>query len=519
MNGSRGAKGSINDLIISFLYRKRYLEYLKKKESYTKEERQKAAEYLKKLQKFDIETDMSMLDIEDKKILEEAFSTFSLENISTFKDKTESLDYIEQKASNIEESTAISTSDLAELIKMSNSIIDSHYAPESYDFSEYDYYDAIMQTTAVGDMQDDEVIDIEEEVEKKTEERIILEEVDNFIDESKKLLYDIKFELRTIKGSISEQHTQEDINHLNERYLKLKEKLDELKKCYSIMKEKYEFEDYEALDNLTLIENIEDYKTKAGLEELEGLVDACKTEVEAINGIVIEEEKSVGIGEEIEQKKVQIKRRDDDFSIAKGKTIYLDSLEKSIQEESENQRQILIEIEKKVAKVEHEIVTTTEYIHHTGRLFASFLRVATGILTAPFSNNRFLGVMLGTHLINRGLRDLRTSLIPEEIQRTEVRQRYQSVEREILKTKDEVSTTLYLIDDSLLQIESLKDDFKVKFEPYSLYIPEYRKVEGMLNDLEKKMNEKKKQIKEMQENLDKQYSINQQKVLKASSSS
>lgn len=41
MNGNRGAKGSVNDRIISLLYRKKYLEYLKKKESYTAEERKR----------------------------------------------------------------------------------------------------------------------------------------------------------------------------------------------------------------------------------------------------------------------------------------------------------------------------------------------------------------------------------------------------------------------------------------------------------------------------------------------
>lgn len=72
------------------------------------------------------------------------------------------------------------------------------------------------------------------------------------------------------------------------------------------MKEKYNFDDYEILDNITLIETIENYKTKAKLDELESLVDACKDEVEAIDGVLIEDRKSVGVGEEIVEKKTKL---------------------------------------------------------------------------------------------------------------------------------------------------------------------------------------------------------------------
>lgn len=517
MNGNRGAKGSVNDRVISFLYRKRYLEYLKKRETYTAEERRKAEEYLKKIRTFDIDTDVSMLDNEDKKILAEAFSELSINDIKiNHSPKVEEVKQVGQHASVIEDLPTISSNEMNDLNDMGNKVSEFDPMTEMYDFDKYDYYEVLTNNTGLGDVSDDEIIEVDEEITKREDEAIILEEVDEFIDDSKELLSEIKSEILSIKTEIEQQYTQEGITQLDERYIVLKDKLDELKKKYLTIKEKYDFEDYEILDSLTLIDAIEEYKTKAKLDELESLVDACKEEVEAISGVLIEDEKRVGVGEELEKKQEEIVNRDNAFADTKDKTIYLDELERTIQKEAEQQRKIIQELESKIAKVEHEVVKTTEYVYQSGRMFSSFLRIATGILTAPLSNTRLFGVMLGTHLINRGLNDLRTSLIPREVEKTEIRERYQSVEHEILHTKDEVGTTLKLIDNTLYQIDDLQKTFRLKFEPYASYIPEYHKVENMLTELQKKLQTKREQINNMDKTLDKQYEKNKQKVLKAS---
>ena len=517
MNGNRGAKGSVNDRIISLLYRKKYLEYLKKKESYTEEERKKVEDYLKKLQTFDIETNVSILDAEDKKILGDTFIDVSLADVKpNTSAKSEQIKQIGEKTHTIENMPVISSSEINELIDMGDKVSEFDPITEMYDFDNYDYYEVLTQKTGLSNISDDEIIEVENEIDKRKDEAIILREVTIFIDESKEILSEIKFEINSIKTEIYEQNTQQQITKLDERYLSIQEKLNDLKRKYLIIKEKYNFDDYEILDSITLIETIEDYKTKAQLDELESLVDACKDEILAIDGILIEDKKSVGIGEDIIEKKEEIIERDNDFDNTKNRTLYLDELEKTIQTESEQQRKIIQELEIKIAKVEHEVVRTTEYVYQSGRMFSSFLRIATGILTAPLSNTRLFGVMLGTHLINRGLKDLRNSLIPREIEKTEVRERYQNVEREILNTKDEVGTTLKLLNDSLEQIDDLQKVFKIKFEPYANFIPEYHSVKNMLDDLQKKLQTKKEQINTMDKALNKQYEKNKQKVLKSS---
>lgn len=515
MSGNRGAKGSVNDRIISFLYRKRYLEYLKKKESYTKEERERAKEYLKRIKYFDIDDNVSMLDEEDKNILNEALSGIKNATFqATPSDNYYEMKNIEKKASSIENSNTITEETLEDLSKMGKKVSEYDPLKEQYDFDKYDYYEVISNKTGLSS-EDENSIDVDKEIEKKADEEIIIDEVEKFIDESKQLLVELKEEITSIKEDVSEIYTAKEIDELKERYNEINQKIQELKEKYSTIKEKYDFEGYEILDNLLLVDTIDDYKNKADLEEIELLIDACKYEVESISGITIEDEISKGVSQDIEEKKGEIVKRDNEFKNTKDHTIYLDSFEKMIQQESIEQQKIILELEKDISHVEEEIVRTTEYVYHTGRMFGSFLRIATGILTAPFSNNRFLGVMLGTHLINRGLRELRTSLIPEEVQRVEVRTRYNDVEREILHAKDDVKTTLSLINDSLYQVGELKKTFDIKLKKYSAYIPNYYNVEQMLNDLENKLNKNKDKINNMNESLDKQYEANKQNVYRA----
>ena len=513
MNGNRGAKGSVNDRIISYLFRKRYLEYLKKKENYTVEERQKAIDYLRKIKDFDIDDNVSMLDDEDKSILEEALNNFTIESIE-MKDteKVRDLKEIFNGTTALDSLEKYSSSNIGSLQDASKKIEEFDPSKELYDFDKYDYYEIINDKTGLAKLKSDEFIDVDREIEKKDDEKIILEEVNEFIDDSLKTLDEIKYEINAIKDSIQEQYTQEQLKNLHERYDAVKEKLKKLKQQYSVIKEKYDFEDYEILENITLINSIDDYKSKANLEELELMVDACKMEIEAIDGVVIEEEKSVGIEEEMFEKKTELVKRDKNFKNSVDNTIKLNELEETIRKEASEQIKIIEDLEKSITKVETEIVRTREYVYNTGRLFGSFLRITAGILTRRLSNTTLFGTMLGNHLINRGLRELRQSMIPQEVERVEFIDRYKDVEREIFTTKDYVRTTMYLIDDSLEHIKFIKENYNLKLKQYASQISEYPKLESMINELEKKLLLNKDLVSDMNKTLDQQYEKNKVKV-------
>ena len=523
MNSNRGAKGSVNDRIISFLYRKRYLEYLKKKENYTKEQRERAKDYLKRIKDFDIDTNVEILDTDDKKILTDVYNDLEVKDFLKSPEKEFATQNIEEQKGYQEVNSLksipdnVSTIDNAGLIDLmdeSNKIIEFNPYNEDYDFDKYDYYEVVSSHGGIGDEK--QPIDVEKETTKLDDEKVIIEEVTTFVEDSKKELSEIKFELNDIKKEINELHTEDDVKKLDEKFRDVKKRLNELKEKYEVMKEKYEFEDYDILDNLKLIDSIDDYKDKASLDEIELMVDACKYEIEAIDGIEIEEEKKAGIAQDVDNKHKIIKQRDKAFIEKKEETNYIDDTEKLIAAEMKEQQKIIANLDEQISKIKTETQVVKEYVYHTGLMFRSFLRISAGILTAPLSRVRIFNTMLGTNLINNGLRDLRTSLIPEEKTRIEVRYRYKSVEREILNAKDDVKSTLKLIDSSIDQIEDLKEYFKLHFDNEAQYIPNYNEVKAMMLEVEKALYSKKEEIKMMNQKLEQQYEKNKQKVLKAS---
>ncbi len=576
MNGGRGAKGSINDRLISMMYHNRYKLEQRKKEGYTKEEKAKQKEYIKTMRTFDMEKDTVSLEEKDNKVVQEAFKplpieqigTPSLENTPVLKQEESNFIVLdnpseevtfksigsnpatiedlsnkqvpfkssyEERVSEIKSAgTAIessSTPSVASIHDLSGKMIDVDIDTEVFDFEHYDYYE-VLQTPKgkasnssseqffVQDelaMQDsDESLDFDREIEKVEDEETILEELTTFIEDSQETLLDIKEDLLEVRELVSQSKTQEQVAELEERYAAIRAKVDKLKAQYDVVKEKYNFDDFRILESIEMMTAIEDYKDKASLDELETMVDVCKDEIDQIDGILIEEKRSVAVAEEVEEQRKAVVKRDQDFEKNREGVIYLDDLEKKIAREAREQALIIADLEKQLGKFTTDIEVVRETVYHTERLFGSFFRIAAGILTMPFNGRHIFGTMLGTHLINRGIHQLRDYMNPEVIERTEIKHRYKDIEREILNSKDYVKTTAHLIEDSIYQLDKFDAEFKLRFSAYSNLIPAYAEVERKIESLKKSLKMKKEEVNVMSKDLDRQYEANKVKVKKAS---
>jgi len=490
MNGGRGAKGSINDRLISMMYHNRYKLEQRKKEGYTKEEKAKQKEYIKTMRTFDMEKDTVSLEEKDNKVVQEAFKplpieqigTPSLENTPVLKQEESNFIVLdnpseevtfksigsnpatiedlsnkqvpfkssyEERVSEIKSAgTAIessSTPSVASIHDLSGKMIDVDIDTEVFDFEHYDYYEVLQTPKGKASnssseqffVQDelampdsDESLDFDREIEKVEDEETILEELTTFIEDSQETLLDIKEDLLEVRELVSQSKTQEQVAELEERYAAIRAKVDKLKAQYDVVKEKYNFDDFRILESIEMMTAIEDYKDKASLDELETMVDVCKDEIDQIDGILIEEKRSVAVAEEVEEQRKAVVKRDQDFEKNREGVIYLDDLEKKIAREAREQALIIADLEKQLGKFTTDIEVVRETVYHTERLFGSFFRIAAGILTMPFNGRHIFGTMLGTHLINRGIHQLRDYMNPEVIERTEIKHRYKDIERE-----------------------------------------------------------------------------------------
>lgn len=445
------------------------------------------------------------------------------ETIVPFKSDYENrVSEIKSRGSNVENSTTPSLSTLHEL---SNKMIDVDITTEVFDFDNYDYYEVVTPKKGKGEEQplfnpfledSEEPLEIEREIEKVEDEEIILEELTAFIEESQEVLAEIKEDLQEVREFVAQSETQGQIAQLEERYATIRARVNKLKAQYDVVKEKYDFEDFRILESIEMMAAIEDYRDKASLDELETMVDVCKEEIDQIDGILVEEKRSIAVAEEVEEQKRAVVKRDQDFEKNREGIIYLNDLEKKIAREAREQAAIIADLERQLGNFTTTIETVRTTVYHTERLFGSFFRIAAGILTVPFTGNRIFGTMLGTHLINRGVRQLRDIMNPEVIEKQEIRHRYKDIEREILNSKDYVKTTADLIDDSIYQLNQFDEEFKLRFQAYSNLIPAYAEVERKIENLKKSLRMKKEEVKVMEKDLDRQYEANKVKVKKAS---
>jgi len=502
MNGGRGAKGSINDRLISMMYRNRYKRLQLQKESFRTYNKIRQKEFLNTIKHFDI-TDIdrtySKLESQDKTVLEEALKTIAVD---------------EEITMSITNSRTLSGIQNVEVSQNQDNTTKLHEASENLiDLENHDYYEITNKYSGAFETYQDQ-ISPEKELKKIDNELIIVEELNTFIDESKEIIEVIKNELNDIQLKTNEAHTEEQMQKLEEQFINIQKKINELKTKYQIVSEKYDFEDFQILASIAMMSAITDYKNETSLAEIETLVNFCKDEIEAIDSIIIEEKRSIGIAHQIEEKDIENKEREEKFEQNKKGIHSLNEIEKQIAYEANIQKEIIEELELKLRKVETSISTVKDTVFATEKLFGSFLRIAAGILTLPFSGSKVFGTVLGLQLIDRGVKNLNESLTPTYITRQQITHRYTDIEREIIDSQDQVNSANKLVDGSIDQIVKFEREFYDRFSKYSELIPEYGQLEKTIATLKTKLNQKKVAINIMEKDLARQYTANKVKVKK-----
>ena len=524
-SSSRGAKGSLRDRLISILFRKRYEKFRLQREFYTKNNIEKKINYIKKIKDFDIDK-VDKLDNEDKKVIKKL--DFIIPVIPLEQKKVDI--YIpEVKEPSIDLDTKVDSTEpskeIQELHKLSEVIISNEPVyevngreievdpdTEVFDFDKYDYYE--MQEIKKGidiknpSEEDNEIIDIKKEEDLSKDEKVIVEEIEKFIDESIIVLDEIKEEVKVIQDEVEKPYTIEQAVELETRSNNLRNKIDDLKHKYDTVKDKYDFSEFAILDSIEFMDAVDDYTDKAKLDIVEVMVNVCKNEITKIEGIVIEKDHSIKVATDIEDKKEEIIDRTISFKKNKEETKKQEKVEDRVAIELVEQRKILNDIKSRVDKL--EVVNIPQIrISGYGRMFASLLRVAAGIVTVPLSKKRIFGIALGTALINRGLRGLRQGLTVE--QRVETTIKYEDLEREIINCKDKLEYTNLMLLDSIEQVDKLKKEFHDKFEKYIYLIPEYKDAMDKLDNLKKKLEQKHIEVKTIDKDLDLQRKKNNEK--------
>ncbi len=496
MNGNRGAKGSINDRLISMLYRLRYKKKKQKEEDYTVSNKEKKIDYINKLNDFKETQNVNMLDEKDKSALSDVkFNVeFDINNIQPQKETIK----VESK-NNVEYTTPINKTTTTKKVG---------YVEEKQENIEYKIININLRNIENKNTELDELVNLKQEEKKTKEEVTIIKEVDKFIKDSKENLDEINNEVESIKLDLKEK---KDTKELEKRYNNLKIKIEKLKKQYDTIKEKYDLSEFAIIGGIKLIDNISDYKSIANLNEIETMVRVCKNEIEKIESITIIDEKSKRVSNEIENKKEKEDTIKIKFNKYKGTIKEANDIEEKIAFEVNEQEQIVNDMYKDAIYFEKRISKEIEYIGHR-KILSSILNIAGGIITLPFTGNHLFGIALGASMINKGLKEMNKKLETKE--KTVIKYDYKDISEKIFNMKDKIGYINLVLTDSLNEIKKLKNNFNNVFKDYEYILPDYYEMLDKINSLEDKLINQQKKINGVDKKLDEERELNRQKLKK-----
>jgi len=487
MSRDRNAKGSINNRIISMLYRIRYKKKNLKKENYTIDKKGKQLTYIKKLEGT---KNINSLDVEDKKILDDV----KINTTYRRKKKVGIAPINKEKTNKIKQ----------EKISLNK---------ETYKVSEplQNFMDKRLSNIEDKTSELDEKVDLKKEIKKTKKEIIILKEVDKFIKTSKENINKIDIEVKEIKKDLKEKNKSTE--EIEKRYIELKKKIDKLKKQYDIIKDKYDLSEFSIIESIKIIDSIEDYKKIANLNEIEMMVNVCKSEINKIEDITIIYISSKKLGCDIEENKDNENKVKIKFNKSKEKTNDIKTIEEKLADEFKEQQSIIDEMYSKASYFEKEVTKEIEYIGHR-KILSSLVRIAGGILTVPFTGSKLFGIALGSTMINKGLKELNRTL--ETREKIVINYKYEDISKKIDSVKDKLEYTNLNLIDSLSEIGKLKINFKEIFKDYKIILPEYQQIFEKINLLEKNLLEQQSKLNKMYKKLDEEKEINKQKLKKIS---
>ena len=399
-----------------------------------------------------------------------------------------------------------------DLKKLGDKVIEVDVKTEKFDFDKYDYY-------------------IVEPVKKKgidTEELKNVEVTKKAINASKEIIKDVKKDIKRIEINTNypEEHKEDisfEVTDISNKISILKEELskidgvdttrldnfiipsnkEEVKKSYEVI-DYYEDAINNKEKNIKVIETISNtqFSKKVGINVNNDNIDINKEKdskdnlKSSIKNIKIYKTSKQEKDKKSESKKtIKVLNKFDGYKIRQ-----LKRNEEKVKKDVDEATSIIDKMNKEVDKVTKEISKVTKTTGYS-RMITSCLRVATGILTLPFSKVNLFNITLGSALINRGLKGLRKGL--ETKSEIKVDYKYEDLSSMIKATKDKTKLTELLIMDSLTEIKSIKE---------STYLGE-KNIKD-LTKLEENLNKKLKEIDKLNKKLNKQDERNKIKIKK-----
>lgn len=316
-------------------------------------------------------------------------------------------------------------------------------------------------------------------------------------------------QLKNIKERIN---VEKEYNNLFDYQFKVKQiryKIEEILLKYEFLKQLPGFKE---LDSYIKIKEIDIYDIRKDEKNIKDNINLCNETLEQIEQVKTKLIENKNLKKEIVQEKEQeIKKNNTEEIKEKNKDNKLLEIVLANKIIYDN----LIREQKKVAKLERSLSKMTikkrrpTIFYYTKNLVSSIFNFTFGLFPISLFRNKMLGGLVSGFMLNNSLRSVRR-ILNSDIQITYI---YENLEKEILSTSNYLSHMNFLLNDSLEQIENIREEVMNKYGNDNNYQVSLISYFNELDKIQAKIQFEKEKIFGLHQDLDNVYKKNKQKVL------
>ena len=348
---------------------------------------------------------------------------------------------------------------------------------------------------------------IKKGIEQTKTEAVIIKKVNTIIEKAKQEINAIKEEVKKVEKTIINEYDTKRLAGHEYQLLEIQIRIENLKRRYSILLGNTDFINFDELNDEALLEEISNYKFVVDRNELvTDLAKDCKKELDKMSMIMEIYDKKTSTDHEAEKKKRELEQRDEEFVVHKKGVISVEKVNNQIKENLAHQQEFIRTLEYKINDAEDSY---NEGLHILSLNVMGYNLSKISFLLYAMKHKK-IGLAVAGLLFDNLTRVMRNSFV--EKQKRMAYLEYKQLNKELFNQKDSLGYISEILNDSLRQVEKLKEEFGYKFKKYQGVLPEYDLISKKLDLIISQLRTKNEQVKKSEEQVEKKYEKNKVKI-------
>lgn len=339
----------------------------------------------------------------------------------------------------------------------------------------------------------------------------IIERIKNSFEDSLDQLEILMSELYFLEKNQENELELKKVKEIKKEIHELIEKVNHLIEQYNLYKRNYYLDNLVGIDDNELVDDIIRYR---------GLLDSANDEKKFVREFkALDEfqslyqnlksvrENTISLCEANEEKIKEFDVRDKKYRQIQADMVQVNNVMKNCDEEIKRQDEYFVKLMSKINKINSEEYTTY-HLRGVQDLISQSLRYVGLLMLSPLSG-LLPGISVQTMATRRMIEHVYRQMHTEEVHHI----RYSTIDydRELSSKITDINFTSNLLDDTIQDIERLRDDFLIQ---YNSKIPGYEDTLRKINQIHHQVLRSQNRVEKIRDRLKKSKKLNEQKLIR-----